>query len=101
MGDDASQKTTPLKKKVVRGKVIVEWEMCKGCGFCVEFCPSDALVLSPKFNAKGYHPPVLKNPERCSGCGLCGTFCPDFAIFGHRVTAIDESEQPQDKEKTA
>ena len=67
---------------MAKGKVLVNVERCKGCGFCVEFCPTQVLALSPAFNAKGYHPPHVINAEKCSGCDLCGMYCPDFAIFG-------------------
>ena len=69
------------KKKMI-GSVVIMAERCKGCGFCVEFCPTDALILSDQYNAKGYHPPVLKSPELCNGCNICGLLCPDFAIYG-------------------
>jgi 2-oxoglutarate ferredoxin oxidoreductase subunit delta len=64
------------------GVVIINIELCKGCGYCIEFCPSGVLEFSTEFNSKGYHPPRIANPEACSGCGLCGIYCPDFAIFG-------------------
>ena len=99
MVENEEQKAPPLKKKKFRGEVVIEWEMCKGCGFCVEFCPTSALVLSPQFNAKGYHPPILENPDRCTGCGLCGSFCPDFAIFGRRVKV--EETPAEEEEKSA
>ena len=67
--------------KVPRGKVIVLEERCKGCGFCVEYCPKDKLVLSERFNRKGYHPPEVVNEEECVNCHLCEMICPDFAIF--------------------
>jgi len=67
------------------GNVEVEVDRCKGCGFCVEFCPTGALELSPEFNIKGYHPPLLVDTNYCNGCDLCGLYCPDFAIFGYRV----------------
>lgn len=63
---------------------MVVTERCKGCGFCVEFCPTHVLALSSAFNAKGYHPPHLLNADKCSGCNLCGLYCPDFAIYGYR-----------------
>jgi len=69
---------------LIRGSVVVVTERCKGCGFCVEFCPTHVLALSSAFNAKGYHPPHLLNAEKCSGCNLCGLYCPDFAIYGYR-----------------
>ena len=65
-----------------RGLVSVNSELCKGCGFCIEFCPSGVLEFSDEFNSKGYHPPRAAKPEACTGCDLCGIYCPDFAIFG-------------------
>jgi len=67
------------------GVVYITSERCKGCGFCVEFCPPKALKLSEGFNSKGYHPPVLISADLCNGCDICGLLCPDFAIFGMRV----------------
>ena len=75
---------TETKKKKARGRVFVNVEACKGCGFCAEFCPADVLELSKEFNQKGYHPPEVKDEEACTGCGLCGMYCPDFAIWGSR-----------------
>ena len=69
---------------MLRGSVVVNLDRCKGCGFCVAFCPTDCLELSSAFNGKGYHPPHLVNAEKCSGCNLCGMYCPDFAIYGYR-----------------
>jgi len=70
------------KRTKVTGSVVITVERCKGCGFCVEFCPSKALRLSDQYNAKGYHPPVLISRDLCNGCNMCGLLCPDFAIFG-------------------
>jgi 2-oxoglutarate ferredoxin oxidoreductase subunit delta len=72
----------PTTTKKARGTVVIMAERCKGCGFCVEFCPTDALDLSNQYNAKGYHPPVLSRKEDCTGCDICGMVCPDFAIYG-------------------
>ena len=69
------------KIKVPRGEVHIIEERCKGCGFCIEFCPNDVLELSDKFNLKGYHPPVVVNPEKCVNCSLCQLICPEFAIW--------------------
>ena len=63
------------------GTIIIIEDRCKGCGFCVEFCPQDVLELSDKFNKKGYHPPYMKQPEKCVDCGFCRMICPEFAIF--------------------
>ena len=69
-----------------RGRVVISVERCKGCGYCVEFCPLKVLVMSSKFNSKGYHYPEVVAPAKCSGCDLCGMYCPDFAIVGGRTS---------------
>ena len=56
-------------------------DRCKGCGFCVEYCPKDVLELSDDFNVKGYHPPFVKEEDDCIYCQLCESICPDYAIF--------------------
>ena len=74
----------PLDKDRIRvphGIIHVIEERCKGCGFCVEFCPQEILIMSDHTNAKGYHPPVLKDGAHCVSCGLCALLCPDFAIY--------------------
>jgi 2-oxoglutarate ferredoxin oxidoreductase subunit delta len=74
--------------KEPKGFVTIDSELCKGCGFCIEFCPAGVLVFSEEFNSKGYHPPHVIKPEACTGCDLCGLYCPDFAIFGLLKKAI-------------
>ena len=39
------------KLKEAHGKVVINRNWCKGCGFCVEFCPTDALEMSKTYNA--------------------------------------------------
>jgi len=72
-----------------RGRVVIKAGLCKGCGFCVSFCPRHTLVMSGKLNDKGYHFPEV-DKDNCTGCDLCGMLCPDFAIYGFRVAAGDE-----------
>lgn len=86
MGEITDKKEEKTARQA-RGKVYIDWERCKGCGYCIEFCPTGVLAFSDKFNEKGYHPPEAINAEACTGCDLCGMYCPDFAIFGVRVKA--------------
>lgn len=74
---------------VSHGIVHIIEERCKGCGYCIEYCPKDVLVLSARFNAKGYHPPEVKKPTECVNCHYCEIICPDFAIFS--VEAPEET----------
>lgn len=70
------------KVKKVSGVVYFNLSRCKGCGFCIAFCPPRVLEFSAEFNTQGYHFPQLTNAAACTGCDLCGLFCPDFAIYG-------------------
>ena len=91
---------TPLdfdQVRVPRGEVRIVVERCKGCGFCVEYCPRDVLVMSEEFNSKGYHPPRVARSGECVNCNLCEMICPDFAIFSVMVpdeTAVRGAAAP-------
>lgn len=92
MTTEGTRSKVPTKRKF-RGVVHIDRELCKGCGFCVEFCPKQALALSSEFNSKGYHPPVIVNGEACTGGGLCSAICPDFAIHAQCVRNEDDEER--------
>jgi len=81
--------------KPKRGEIHIDKDRCKGCGFCVEYCPEDVLELSEEFNIKGYHPPAVKYPDRCIYCQLCQTICPEFAIY---VTLTKKEEAGETRE---
>ncbi len=88
--------------KVPYGVIHIIEERCKGCGFCVEFCPRDLLAMSDRTNAKGYHPPEIKGDSYCVNCGLCALLCPDFAIYiedkGDRTPdPIQSNKKPEDE----
>lgn len=60
-------------------KITYEAERCKGCHYCVSFCPKGCIRPSGEINAKGYKL-VSFDEEACIGCGSCYTVCPDYAI---------------------
>ncbi len=79
-----------MERKIIKysgekGNVYIIREYCKGCGICIEFCPTKVLIFSEEFNSKGYHPPDAPYMDKCSGCDLCGMYCPEFAIWGEKV----------------
>ncbi|HEX7475027.1 MAG TPA: ferredoxin family protein [Dehalococcoidales bacterium] len=78
-------------KAVKPGRVIIDKDKCKGCSYCTEFCPRDALVMSQEINAKGYTLAVVSDEKKCLACGLCEVICPEFAIkVEGKITAIKE-----------
>ena len=68
-------------QEVIVGKVNILDYRCKGCKYCIEFCPKDVLEESKEFNEKGYYPPVVKEEGKCINCNFCETVCPEFAIY--------------------
>ena len=72
--------STTTQKAVKPGKVTIDRERCKGCGYCVEFCPREALVMSDELGPKGYTLAKVADTNKCLGCGLCEIICPEFAI---------------------
>ena len=59
-------------------RVLVEY--CKGCGFCVDVCPVQALELSDELSPLAVYPPRQKADVTCTGCLACALMCPDAAI---------------------
>ena len=54
--------------------LLLNSDLCKGCGICVAFCPRHALELKDGKAA-------LQSGHGCVLCGLCEQRCPDYAIF--------------------
>ena len=63
-----------------RIQVSVIAERCKGCGFCIEFCPKHLLYQTTESNSKGYHIVDIEDTDKCTGCNICSMLCPEFAI---------------------
>ncbi len=76
-----------------RYQVQITKDRCKGCSFCIEFCPRHVLKKSNELNKKGYAVAAAENPEECTNCGMCQLICPDFAI---RVVAVSAEEGVKD-----
>jgi 2-oxoglutarate ferredoxin oxidoreductase subunit delta len=69
----------------VKGAVVVDIEICKGCELCVEACPEGVLALNKEVNSRGYHYSYMENPDVCTGCTNCAVVCPDTCITVYRV----------------
>ena len=55
--------------------IVLTPKYCKGCGICVELCPTQVFTAEPTTNKA-----LVSAPERCADCGLCELWCPDYAI---------------------
>ena len=62
----------------------IDYELCIGCGTCVEKCYNKAIELNDDNKAE-------RIEEFCIGCGVCAYFCPENAISlieGPRIVRI-------------
>ncbi|WP_455283820.1 indolepyruvate ferredoxin oxidoreductase subunit alpha [[Eubacterium] cellulosolvens] len=73
--------SAPQMLKLRDVEIVVIEDRCKGCSFCIEFCPRDVLEQDTKLNIRGVHAPRVKDSTLCVGCGVCEELCPDLAIF--------------------
>lgn len=72
-----------------KAKVVINVDECKGCGYCIAICPSEALSFAEGLNKYGFHPAQWSG-NRCSGCGFCYYTCPEPGAItimkkGHKV----------------
>jgi 2-oxoglutarate ferredoxin oxidoreductase subunit delta len=88
------------KHKIPKGKVIIITERCKGCNFCIEFCPKEMLEESDKRNKKGYKLPKIKDgmEDACIACMHCEDICPEFGIY---IEVEEEEKEDEEEEKDA
>lgn len=71
-------KKAPSKK---RNAITLVSVYCKGCGLCVDACPTGTLLLEDVMENKFGVCVKIDAPDYCIGCKMCENKCPDFAIF--------------------
>lgn len=100
--------TVEEKQAIHIGLAFVDTTRCipyafgRNCIVCEEHCPTPEKAITFReetaYDAAG-NPFVLKkpvvSPERCIGCGICETKCPVVDLPAIRVTAINESRDPE------
>ena len=60
--------------------IVLNENLCKGCSYCVKFCPRNILELGDERSKRGFFFPVVTDSEKCTSCGICATVCPEGAI---------------------
>lgn len=54
---------------------VVDEELCRGCGVCIEVCAYDARTLDIRRRV------AVVNEVLCEGCGACQVACPSGATY--------------------
>ncbi len=62
----------------LRGKPVIDPDLCMGCGVCKSVCAGGAIDISPKEDQSGYTITVWHNT--CCHCASCRHFCPTGAM---------------------
>jgi len=83
------------KTRQLQAEITIIKDRCKGCGYCIAYCPKEVLEESEEINARGVHPPKVKDINKCAVCGYCTAICPDLAIFVKEKT--EEKKEAENK----
>ena len=75
-----SIKDNAITIKSNRGEWTVFPGLCKGCGLCIEKCPTATLDWCDTLGIYGTPIPNVKDSILCTSCKKCQLSCPDCAI---------------------
>lgn len=87
-----------------RAKPAVREHLCKGCGRCIDACPTHCITPGHATNQDSGLIPIHIDLEACNGCGICLAACPEpFGLTtgeyelqdpGHMFGARERSASP-------
>ncbi|MGI5122907.1 4Fe-4S binding protein [Treponema socranskii] len=60
-------------------KLYIDVSRCKGCGYCINACPKNAIYVSKHINENGYNS-IDVDRSKCVLCGNCYKVCPDYVF---------------------
>ena len=62
----------------VRGRVVIDPDLCVGCGVCKKVCTAGAIDITRKDDKSGYTITVWR--DSCCLCATCRHYCPTGAM---------------------
>jgi len=80
-----------LKLAAPLGKVEIDSARCTGCGLCVLYCPTGALVAS---SGEDDSYQLLFKHSLCVACGYCVDVCPEKCLSLERTLELDRINRP-------
>lgn len=89
--EEALARREKKKPSAKKNEITLVSSYCKGCGLCVDICPTGTLRLEDNIESKFGVSAEVAAPEYCIGCKMCEHRCPDFAIF------VNYDEEDNDK----
>ncbi len=74
-----------LERKTLgrRDLIILNRDLCNGCGTCAEVCPKSSISIEPASTENGRllrFPSINIDTDSCIMCGICAVFCPLNAL---------------------
>ena len=74
--------------KKSKGKLVIDFARCKGCGLCIWVCPKGQIKLSDKEDARAIRVAYFdENSQGCTGCTFCGIICPEVDIEIYKTSS--------------
>ncbi len=69
-----------------KGRFYLFQDLCKGCGLCIEKCPSKTIGWSERVGIYGSPTVEPGHGEKdCVACKMCQIICPDCAILIEKI----------------
>jgi 2-oxoglutarate ferredoxin oxidoreductase subunit delta len=75
-------------ESMAKGEIVINQELCKGCGYCVKFCSRGCIIIGDKFNAQGYPVAQFTQVENCTACEVCAWMCPESVIEVYKYQRV-------------
>ncbi len=79
-----------LTQEGIKGRWSVFPGLCKGCGLCIEKCPTKIIEWSKALGIYGTPAVRLNEADKCIACKMCQIVCPDCAISVDKVGQVSK-----------